>query len=90
MSKEKIKRFFLFTSRVRDVSSTKEVYTPLSRKPTDIDRAELYKDLKECGRFTGLRWLLSSQPPPVSAGFPIEEIIFSEEFLKARGPKEQL
>lgn len=49
--------------------------TPLSRKPTDIDHAELYKDLKEYGRFTGLCWLLS---PPV----------FSEEFLKTRGLQE--
>ena len=68
-------------------------YTPLSRKPTDIDRAELYKDLKEYGRFTGLCWLLSPEPPPVSAGLPIptiEEIIFSEEFLKTRGLQEQL
>ena len=43
-------------------------YTPLSRKPTDIDYAELYKDLKEHGRFTALCWLLSPGPPPVSAG----------------------
>ena len=68
-------------------------YTPLSRKPTDIDRAELYKDLKEYGRFTGLCWLLSPEPSPVSARLPIptiEEIIFSEEFLKTRGLQEQL
>ena len=68
-------------------------YRPLSRKPTDIDRAELYKDLKEYGRFTGLCWLLSPEPPPVSARLPIptiEEIIFSEEFLKTRGLQEQL
>ena len=63
-------------------------YTPLSRKPT-----ELYKDLKEYGRFTGLFRLLSPGPPPVSAGLSIpttEEIIFSEEFLKTRGLQEQL
>ena len=67
-------------------------YTCLSRKPTNIDRADLYKDLKEYGRFTGLCWILSPEPP-VTAKLPvptIEEIIFSEEFLQARGPQEQL
>ena len=67
-------------------------YTCLSRKPTNIDRTDLYKDLKEYGRFTGLCWILSPEPP-VTAKLPvptIEEIIFSEEFLQARGPQEQL
>ena len=83
----------LSSQAVSEMFPPPKKYTPLSRKPTDVDRAELYKVLKEYGRFTGLCWLLSPEPPPVSAGLPIptiEEIIFSEEFLKTRGLQEQL
>ena len=68
-------------------------YTLLSRKPTGIYHAELYKDLKEYGRFAGLCWLLSAGPPLVSTGLPIptiEEIIFSEGCLKTIGLQEQV
>ena len=83
----------LSSQAVSEMFSPVKKYTPFSRKPTDIDHAELYKDLKEYGRFTGLCWLLSPGSPPVSAGLlilTIEEIIFSEEFLKTRGLQEQL
>ena len=62
-------------------------YTALGRKPVQVDRAQLYEDLKQYGRFTGLCWLLSSEPPAFNE-LPIptiEDIIFSEEFLQTRG-----
>ena len=66
-------------------------YTPLSRKPTNIDRAELYKDLKEYGRFMGLCWLLSHHLFQPDFPFPqLRRSFFFEEFLKTRGLQEQL
>ena len=62
-------------------------YTALGRKPVQVDRAQLYEDLKQYGRFTGLCWLLSPEPPAFNE-LPIptiEDIIFSEEFLQTRG-----
>ena len=67
-------------------------YCALSRNPTQPDRFVLYEDLKEYEKFTGLCWLLSPEPP-VANKLPmpsIEEIIFSDEFLQARGSQEQL
>ena len=67
-------------------------YCALSRNPTQADRFALYEDLKEYEKFTGLCWLLSPEPP-VANKLPmpsIEEIIFSDEFLQARGSQEQL
>ncbi|KAL9978422.1 hypothetical protein ACROYT_G015935 [Oculina patagonica] len=60
--------------------------------PNASDRSALYEDLKEYGRFTGLCWLMSPEPQP-QAKLPIptiEEIIFSEEFMKTRGSQQQL
>ena len=67
-------------------------YSALSRKPTQADRSALYEDLKKYGRFTGLCWLISPEPPLANQlPFPtIEEIIFSEEFLEATGRQQQL
>ena len=67
-------------------------YTALGRKPVQVDRAQLYEDLKQYGRFTGLCWLLSSGPPAFNElSIPtIEDIIFSEEFLQTRGLQQQL
>ena len=82
----------LSSQAVAEMFPPPKKYIPLSRKPTEIDRAELYRDLKEYGRFTGLCWLLSPEPP-VASKLPIptiEEIIFSEEFLQARGLQQQL
>ena len=59
-------------------------YEPLSRKPNDSDRAWLYQKLRQYGKFTGLCWLMTPEPQPVSK-LPIktvEEIIFSEDFLQ--------
>ncbi|XP_068685847.1 uncharacterized protein [Montipora foliosa] len=67
-------------------------YCALSRNPTQADRSALYEDLKEYGKFTGLCWLLSPEPP-VANKLPmpsIEEIIFSDEFLRAKGSQEQM
>ena len=67
-------------------------YTALGRKPAQVDRAQLYEDLKQYGRFTGLCWLLSPEPPAFNElSIPtIEDIIFSEEFLQTRGLQQQL
>ena len=67
-------------------------YTALGRKPVQVDRAQLYEDLKQYGRFTGLCWLLSPGPPAFNElSIPtIEDIIFSEEFLQTRGFQQQL
>ena len=67
-------------------------YTALGRKPVQVDRAQLYEDLKQYGRFTDLCWLLSPEPPAFNE-LPIptiEDIIFSEEFLQTRGLQQQL
>jgi len=66
--------------------------TALASKPTEVDRSELYEDLKEYGRFTGLCWLISPEPLAISK-LPIptiEEIMYSEEFLQTRGVQQQL
>ena len=42
-----------------------KAYTALGRKPIQIDRAQLYEEHKQYGRFTGLCWLLSSMPSTV-------------------------
>ena len=58
-------------------------YCALSRTLTHTDRSAFYEDLRKCGKFTGLCWLLSPEPPVVSK-LPvpsIEEIIYSDEFL---------
>ena len=67
-------------------------YSALTRTSTHADRSALYDDLKRYGRFTGLCWLLSPEPPVISKQpMPsIEEIIYSEKFLRARGIQEQL
>ena len=67
-------------------------YCALSRTLTHADRSAFYEDLKKYGKFTGLCWLLSPEPP-VASKLPmpsIEEIIYSDEFLRARGIQEQL
>ena len=64
----------------------------LSRTPTHTDCSAFYEDLKKHGKFTGLCWLLSPEPPVIS-NLPmpsIQEIIYSDQFLRARGVKEQL
>ena len=67
-------------------------YSALTRTPTHANRSALYDDLKRYGRFTGLCWLLSPEPPAISKlPMPsIEEIMYSDEFLRARGIQEQL
>ena len=66
-------------------------YCCLSRNPTQSNRSALYRDLQEYGRFTGLCWLMSPEPATVSK-LPIptiEDIIYSEEFLKTQGSQQQ-
>ena len=67
-------------------------YTPLSRRPNEEDRKFLYSRLEEYGRFTGIWWIMSPEPPvakplPIST---IQELIFTEEFLKAESQQEQV
>jgi hypothetical protein len=63
---------------------SKPAYAALNRKPNKDDRTYLYDQLKCYGKFTGLCWILSSEPqaPTRSLTIPsIEEIIYSEECL---------
>lgn len=82
----------LSTQAVTEMFPPPKRYSALSRKPTQADRCALYEDLKEYGRFTGLCWLISPEPPIANQlPFPtIEEIIFSDEFLQATGRQQQL
>lgn len=72
------------TQSAAEMFPVSKQYEPLTRKPNDSDRAWLYNELRQYGKFTGLCWLMSPEPQPVSQ-LPIktvEEIIFSEEFLQ--------
>ena len=91
VAETKVKYITFNSSGHRNVPPPKK-YSALSRKPTQADRSALYEDLKEYGRFTGLCWLISPEPPVATKlPFPtIEEIIFSDEFLQARGRQQQL
>jgi len=67
-------------------------YVALSRKPSSNDRENLYDMLKRYGKFTGLCWLISPEPQMPLETLPIptiEDIIYSEEFLKAVGAEAQ-
>lgn len=57
-------------------------YAALSRNPIAEDRASLYKELCDYGKFTGLCWLMSLEKPPVTLPVrTVEDIILSEQFL---------
>ena len=52
----------------------------------DGGRQRLFKRLTELGRFTGMHWLLSSEPDPVTMPewvnrIGVEDILWSEEYL---------
>lgn len=71
---------------------TKPAYQSLSRTPNAEDRAELFLQLQQYGKFTGLCWLMSPEPQskkqlPIPT---IEELIFSEEFLAQPTDGEQV
>jgi hypothetical protein len=72
--------------------SSKDNYIALSRMPNDEDRRSLYSQLREYGRFTGLCWITSPEPPPTKPlHIPtIEEIIYCEEFLTIDGQDSQI
>ena len=53
----------LSTQAVTEMFPPPKKYSALSIKPTQADRSSLYEDLKEYGRFTGLCWLISPEPP---------------------------
>ena len=76
----------LSTQAVTEMFPPPKVYSALSRKPTQADRSALYEDLKEYGRFTGLCWLISPEPP-LANQLPFPTI---EEFLEATGRQKQL
>ena len=78
---------------VEDMFPARKQYSCSSRNPTKSDRCALYRDLQEYGRFTGLCWLMSPEPATVSCKLPvptIEDIIYSEEFLKTQGSQQQI
>ena len=61
-------------------------YAALSRNPIAEDRASLYKELRDYGKFTGLCWLMSPEKPPVTLPVrTVEDIILSEQFLLQLG-----
>ena len=76
----------LSTQAVTEMFPPPKKYSALSRKPTQADRSALYEDLKEYGRFTGLCWLISPEPPLANQR-PFPTI---EEFLEATGRQQQL
>lgn len=85
----------LFHMSVEDMfPASKPGYKALTRVPTAEDRAELYSQLQQYGKFTGLCWLLSPEPQPQSQKeLPIptiEELIFSEDFLTLATDAEQV
>ena len=82
----------LSSQAVSELFPLPKKYCALLRSLTHTDRSAFYEDLKKYGKFTGLCWLLSPEPPAVSKlPMPsIEEIIYSDEFLRARGIQEQL
>lgn len=57
-------------------------YKPLKRKVTDADTKWFYEELKKYGKFTGMAWLLSPEPPKKTLPiFTVEDIVSSKEFL---------
>ena len=60
-------------------------YVALTREPNDEDRAALYADLCQYGRFTGLWWLLNPEPPKQNVvSVPlVKEIAFSKEVIES-------
>lgn len=84
VAETKVKYIAFYSSGHRNVPPPKK-YSAISRKRTQADRSMMYEDLKEFGRFTGLCWLMSPEPPIANQlPFPtIQEIIFSDEFLQA-------
>lgn len=71
---------------------SKPTYNALLIDPTREDRNELYENLKNYGKFTGLYWLMSPEPQNINNPLPvatIDEIIFSEEFLQLQGSQAQ-
>lgn len=88
----KRKRVEKTTQSAAEMFPAPKDYQPLSRKPNNSDRAWLYNELCQYGKFTGLCWLMSPEPQPVSQ-LPIktiEEVIYSEEFLGMATTHEQL
>lgn len=79
---------------VRDVTEMfppPKQYCALSREPTQADRSSIYRSLCKYGKFTGLWWILSPEPEPVTLPMlTIEEIIYSDGFLQAHGKEDQL
>lgn len=77
---------------VEEMFPVPKKYVAISRSPNIEHRSALYTRLKEYGRFTGLCWLMSPEPvPPAQLPIPtIKEILYTEDFLQAIGPQQQL
>ena len=89
---KKRKTTSLSQTSIEEMFPPKKDYECLKRKPSQEDRTELYSQLRQYGRFTGLCCLMSAEPqPPKQLAVPIiEEIIFSEEFMSFPTDNEQI
>ncbi|CAH3158985.1 unnamed protein product, partial [Pocillopora meandrina] len=61
---------------VRDVTEMfppPKQYCALSREPTQADRSSIYRSLCKYGKFTGLWWILSPEPEPVTSALFFKE-----------------
>ena len=78
---------------VEDMFPPRKQHSCWSRNPTQSDRSALYRDQQEYGRFTSLCWPMSPEQATVRCKLPvpiIEDIIYSEEFLKTQGSQQQI
>lgn len=72
------------TRTVEELYPPTKEYNPLKEEIREEDCASFYNDLKTCGQFTGLAWLLSPEPVQREVNLPIksvEDIIISKEFV---------
>ena len=58
----KRKRVEKTTQSAAEMFPAPKDYQPLSRKPNNSDRAWLYNELRQYGKFTGLCWLMRPEP----------------------------
>ena len=61
---KKRKTTSLSQTSIEEMFPPKKDYECLKRKPSQEDRTELYSQLRQYGRFTGLCWLMSAEPQP--------------------------
>lgn len=70
----------------------RKAYSPLTREPNQEDRDFLFSSLQQYGKFTGMWWIMTPEPPKTNP-LPIpsiEEMIYCEDFLEIEGLQEQI